>query len=598
MELCCSGCDRCISHIFGSGGGGEQHDDEPLGQRVALLKQLEARSGTLYREQLAASEPDADRRAQVERVVFASDMSGVEEFSTRWFELIRAKMERMKLCREHIERALGDGGGGLGDDSGFDAFERALVVGCCRISGPYDGYYLAYLAAVQEPSLARRLAESPPDPAAHPACYSHYTAVQWHEGEEEEEEEEGEGGEGGRYTATPFASFFAEALAPVLAEFDALLAALRAVPATAAAAKDSERAAYVDFFAHYRTCLSADRPFGELEALWRELDVKWMDTKGDIQVVHDIETGYGDPLRVKATPDFSLRFLDSSSYAPQNATIRSIQGHMEEYFGERGTPLARDGLGALASTLAGIYYIPFKTGIALQFSFSGQSIPNRIDVKNEKGVKIYFDPAETVARVELGKGLVAKVFADAGGVLAKYRPDAVEQLVWHVAAHEVGHAIYNLKTVEAQLTAKGGAKVVTLLEEPRAELTAMFTLQLLHWKNVLDLDHLKQAVAHFALDALRYFAKYESEPLKPYIIFQRYAYKTYFAHGYLTQDAATGELTLHDEKTLDVLEAFAERFLAILDCEDRADADSLVGFLEEMEVETDFVRDVVKRVAS
>ena len=283
------------------------------GQRVALLKQLEARSGALYREQLATSEPDAERRAQVERVVFASDMSGVEEFSARWFELIRAKMERMKLCREHIERALspggdgGDDGDGLGDDSGFDAFERALIVGCCRISGPYDGYYLAYLAAVQEPSLARRLAESPPDPAAHPECYSHYTAGQDEEEEGGEGEGEGGGGGGGRYTATPFASFFAEALAPVLAEFDALLAALRAVPAVPAAtaaaafAKDNavQRAAYVAFFAHYRTCLGADRPFGELEALWRELDVKWMDTKGDIQVVHDIETGYGDPLRVK-----------------------------------------------------------------------------------------------------------------------------------------------------------------------------------------------------------------------------------------------------------------------------------------------------------
>ena len=157
--------------------------------------------------------------------------------------------------------------------------------------------------------------------------------------------------------------------------------------------------------------------------------------------------GCGDPLRVKATPDFSLRFLDSSTYGAENTRIAEIQGHMEDFFRARGTAIASDGLGALANTLAGIYYIPFKTGIALQFSFSGQSIPNRINVKNEKGVKIYFDPVETAARVELGKGLVAKTFADPDAVLAKYKPDAVEQLVWHVAAHEVGHAIYNLKTV-------------------------------------------------------------------------------------------------------------------------------------------------------
>ena len=228
---------------------------------------------------------------------------------------------------------------------------------------------------------------------------------------------------------------------------------------------------------------------------------------------------------------------------------------------------------------------------------AGSPLPRRCCVvQNAKGVKIYFDPVETSARVDLGKGLVRKVFADPEAVLAKYKPDAVEQLVWHVAAHEVGHAIYNLKTVENELTAKGGAKVVTMLEEPRAELTAMFTLQLLHWKGVLELSHLKEALAHFALDALRYFAKFDSEPLKPYIVFQIYAYKTYFDAGYLRVESTTGKLVLDDEKTEAVLACFAERFLAILDCEDRADADTLVGFLEEMEQQTDFVRGVVKSV--
>ena len=97
---------------------------------------------------------------------------------------------------------------------------------------------------------------------------------------------------------------------------------------------------------------------------------------------------------------------------------------MEEYFEGRGTALAKDGLKALSNTLAGIYYIPFKTGIALQFSFSGQSIPNRIDVKNDKGVKIYFDAVETAARVELGKGLIRKTFLDPEAVLEKYDKDS------------------------------------------------------------------------------------------------------------------------------------------------------------------------------
>jgi hypothetical protein len=172
---------------------------------------------------------------------------------------------------------------------------------------------------------------------------------------------------------------------------------------------------------------------------------------------------------------------------------------------ERNTALSKAGLTALSNTMAGIYFIPFKTGISLQFSFSGQSIPNREDVKQAKGVKIYFDAVETSARVEINKKLIAKCYHDASAaVIDKWRPSAVEQLVWHVAAHEVGHAIYNLESVASVFTS-GANK--SLLEEPRAELTAMFTLKLLFEQGVLDRHKLDESLAHFALDALRYFDK-------------------------------------------------------------------------------------------
>ena len=99
----------------------------------------------------------------------------------------------------------------------------------------------------------------------------------------------------------------------------------------------------------------------------------------------------------------------------------------------------------------------------------------------------------------------------------------------HLAGEPHCELVYNLiREHHAEVFPReyfGG--LITLLEEPRAELTAMFTLRLLHEKGVLDLPHLKEALAHFALDALRYFAKYNSEPLRPYIIFQTYAFNTY-----------------------------------------------------------------------
>lgn len=513
-------------------------------------------------------------QAKIEKVVFKSDLSGIEEFSEEWYVLIRAKMQRMEFCREYCSAAMA-----LGDATGFSEFERELILGSAKISTLYGAYYFAYLEAVQDPAITTKLVMDPPSPDTEGDCYSHYTIVKH--------------STTAGYSTVSFAAHFAEVLAPILVEMDALVVKLQAVSAAASVSAEvkAEHAAYVAFFQHYRLCHSSDVSAPELEELWSELDRKWMDMKGDIQIVHDIETGYGDPLRMKATPDFSLRFLDDT-FAKENATIREIQTHMEDYFQQRGTPIARDGLTALTNTLAGIYYIPFKTGISLQFSFSGQSIPNRENIKVEKGVKIYFDAIETEARVQLNKALIRQVFHDPAAVLEKYKPEAVEQLVWHVAAHEVGHAIYNLDAVAGELKLPG---VTTLLEEPRAELTAMFTLLLLFEKDVLTRPHLDICLAHFALDALRYFNKFRSEPLRPYMIFMIYAFRVYNETGYLLNNES-GEVVFDDSKVVDVLQVFRARFLAILDCEDSLDGPGLQNILDDMARETSFVQSVVAKV--
>ena len=180
------------------------------------------------------------------------------------------------------------------------------------------------------------------------------------------------------------------------------------------------------------------------------------------------------------------------------------------------------------------------------------------------------------------------------GVLCRFEPEAVEQLVYHVAAHEVGHAIYNLRNVERCL-----AFPSISLEEPRAELTAMFTLKLLHEKHGLSLPKLQAALAHFCLDGLRYFDKYESSALRPYIIFQIYAYKVYAQTGYLTLHPASGRLVLDESKTIAALDIFSDCFLRILDCMDEADGTALQQILEtEMAPENDFVRAVLQLLPS
>ena len=55
--------------------------------------------------------------------------------------------------------------------------------------------------------------------------------------------------------------------------------------------------------------------------------------------------------------------------------------------------------------------------------------------------------------------------------------------MYHVAAHEIGHAIYSLDSVRDIIK----VSTKTLLEEPRAELTALHTLRLLLTAGLVDL---------------------------------------------------------------------------------------------------------------
>ena len=129
------------------------------------------------------------------------------------------------------------------------------------------------------------------------------------------------------------------------------------------------------------------------------------------------------PMQVQ--PEFSLRILDDT-YAKQNRTIAAIQvgkqttcgkrsaflapepssrrlpvfpvgadsapasarllrlrnlplvqDVLAAYYQRRPGRLAQEGLAGLRSSMAGIYYVPFVTGVSMHFRFAGQSIPTR-----------------------------------------------------------------------------------------------------------------------------------------------------------------------------------------------------------------------------
>lgn len=61
-----------------------------------------------------------------------------------------------------------------------------------------------------------------------------------------------------------------------------------------------------------------------LEANFADLDTKFVQIHHWVQIVHDIECGYGDPLKAKVTPQFSLRLVNRK-YEKENNEIQKIQ---------------------------------------------------------------------------------------------------------------------------------------------------------------------------------------------------------------------------------------------------------------------------------
>jgi len=321
--------------------------------------------------------------------------------------------------------------------------------------------------------------------------------------------------------------------------------------------------------------------------MWTELDRVWMEIKYPIQIVHDIEDGYGDPLRTKIIPDFSLRFVDDS-YSKQNTTIEAIKNDMVAYFSKRNSELSKSGIFALNNSFAAIYYIPFQCAMSLHFRFSGQSIPNRSEVKNSKGVKIYFDPISTDKRVQQATKLVAKSFAD--GNLVK-RMDALDTIVYHVSAHEFGHAIYNLEAVKKIIKVESKS----LLEEPRAELAAIRTMKLLFDFNKISSKQLQNTLASFALQDLRRFAMWGNSSTRPYTISAIYTYGIYKENGYIV--LKDQKLLLNDDKALDVLTSLSKKFEDILDAMDALEGQKIEEILVNMQTECDIVQWLVKHLS-
>lgn len=509
---------------------------------------------------------DKDSVKKVLRAVLDGDWEGINEYSDVFYKVYDSASSRQCLVRAVIREVLEN------TDHGFSVFDAILIKHSSEISDRYDVYYKKWLQAVRNSDAAGKILEMQKDDEAglrkiieKQNLDNQYTIIVLKDGE---------------FADVPYSVFFENEIKPILESFDKMTGEMEKLEDLSV-----EQKTLVQNLKQYRKCLAiSDRD--QLDAEWEKLDDMWMDDKYPIQVVHDIEYAYGDPLKVKVIPDFSLRFIDPE-YGDVNKRIEDIHELLIKYYEDRGTEVVKKGIGAFRSSKAAAYYIPFQSAMSLQFRFAGQSIPNRTEIRRKKGVKIYFDPVTMSLREKQMKKALETV---CGSKEVLDKVDVIPFIVFHLSAHEFGHAIYPVGLMEDVLD----GVTRSLLEEARADMTAYTAINLARKSGKYAESELKTALFNSMAFDLRRYVLWDSETLKPYRYSAMNAYKIFEKTGYLS--LKDDRMILDESKYADALDALQSNFERMLGYIDKMDAESMKKQLKEMMEESDLIKWLVSKL--
>lgn len=532
-------------------------------KRIPLLKEIEKTSHQIFTKEFKDYHNviGENNKELVFKAVLTQNFAGIQEFSTDFYKVLDVCSKHQQLIREFIQLSL------LELEHGFSDFDKTLIYHCCSISSFYDALYKKWIQAVQGNEVSKFLQEKLEKKEEIATEYLNpYTVIQMNEKNE--------------LYYLPYSKFFEKEFKPIIQEVDTLIQALKKVIST------KEQESYIPYLEQQKVCFE-ETQIDKLESQWEKLDSLWMDIKYPIQIVHDIESGYGDPTRTKIIPDFSIRFLDET-FSKENDQIDKIKNIMTNYFEKRESKFAKNGIFALNNSSAGIYYIPFQTGMSFHFRFCGQSIPNNENVKNTKGVKIYFDNVSSEARIVESKALVKKIFENSDSL--NQHLDSIITIVYNVSAHEFGHAIYNLSCIESHI--KPATR--SLLEEPRAELTTLTFIKEMFDLKVIDKELLLKSILNFTLQDLRRFSKFESSATRPYTISALSCYNLALKIGFFKFE--NDKVHVNEEKAYEFLSEQSKNFAHLLDLIDEKNGPEIENFLTNLEQESGFTKWIVKKL--
>ncbi len=191
---------------------------------------------------------------------------------------------------------------------------------------------------------------------------------------------------------------------------------------------------WMDFFEAWAAAV-INRDRKRHEELWKRVDEEWVKTKGRVILVHPMEEGYADPIRIM--PEVRVLFqLDEARDMIALIKQRMLDWEESLYSDHELYPIFRQ---ALENTQAGVFITPLYSGEDFDFRFSGQIVPNRSDVRM-KGTKIFMDHNSCRNNVAVYRKTVEKyLIADFLSLFDELV--TLETFLYYVIAHECGHSV-------------------------------------------------------------------------------------------------------------------------------------------------------------
>jgi len=302
----------------------------------------------------------------------------------------------------------------------------------------------------------------------------------------------------------------------------------------------------------------------QLEELWTKVDQTWVSIPRTERMipVHGMESGYEHSFGV--SPEFRLEIRTQEGQKMIDEKYVSIVEHTASF--ELPEEIVLRAKQKMERTDVSLFVPAIRSGVCVNFRYAGQAVPNRQQVVEEEGGRIFLDMASASSMV---KNYTEK--------MAKYcHPETAKTLIPLVtdssvisilAGHEYSHAI----GCTAECYAELGSDGMKLCEEAKATLLGILADEYCDPSS----EHRLEIVASIIGRVFRFLADVENETVAPYVRENLVSATTLFETGVISLSLEGVVVDIEKAKSSAWFDALREFNHGVLNVYQTKDKDAL-----------------------